>query len=178
MPSSPVPVTVFLQQASEGDKSAFDRLFAVVYEELQHLAHKVRSDRPDVQMSTVSLVHEAYAKLLPSQNLAWQDRIHFYRVAARAMRQVMVNAAAQQRAQKRGGGALHVTLTHLNAHDNTTPDDVLALDDALRQLERMSKRQAQIVEHRVFGGFTIEETAQHLDISPATVKRDWMAARA
>ncbi|GAB5521925.1 MAG: ECF-type sigma factor [Rhodothermales bacterium] len=173
------PLTRYLQQASQGDRAAFDHLFSMVYEELQHLAQKVRSDRPAVQMSTVSLVHEAYAKLLPSQNLPWNDRLHFYRVAARAMRQVLVNAAQHQRRQKRGSGAIHVTLTHLNDHDTeSTSDQVLALHEGLSELEKMNERQARIVEYRVFCGFTIEETARMLSVSEATIKRDWLAARA
>ncbi|GAB5521922.1 MAG: ECF-type sigma factor [Rhodothermales bacterium] len=172
------PVTAYLDQARLGDKSAFDALFNLVYDELNHLARKVRSDRPDVQMSTVSLVHESYAKLLPAQHLDWKNRVHFYRVAARAMRQVLVNAAERQHAAKRGGDAEHITLEHFHAHDHTPPARILALDEALNDLERMNERQAHIVEYRIFCGFTIDETAHLLEVSAATVKRDWLAARA
>ncbi|GAB5522014.1 MAG: ECF-type sigma factor [Rhodothermales bacterium] len=178
MSSDPNSVTAYLQQAREGDAAAFDRLFALVYQELQHLAHKVRSDRPGAEMSTMSLVHEAYVKLLPSQHMAWNDRLHFYRVAARAMRQLLVNAAEQKATQKRGGDVLHVTLTELNAPKRRSFEHLIVLNDALNRLERMSPRQAQIVEYRVFGGFTIAETAKMIGVSPITVRREWAAARA
>lgn len=178
MSAAPEAVTVFLQQASQGDQDAFDHLFSLVYQELQHLAHKVRSDRSSSEMSTVSLVHEAYFKLVPSQHMAWTDRVHFYRVAARAMRQVLVNEAEHRMAAKRGGGAVHVTLGDVGSGNSMSLEEVLALNDALDQLERMDARQAQVVEYRVFGGFTVAEIAKMLEVSAATIKRDWAAARA
>lgn len=170
-------VTRLLQEAREGDAHAFDALYSQVYDELRQLARVVRRGRGSETLSTTALVHEAYIRLLPAQDLAWQDRAHFFRVAARAMRQILIDAARRRFAAKRGGGAMAVTFDE-GIHSDMQIEDVLALDDALKQLENMDARQAQVVEYRLFAGLTVEETAQLLGVGPATVKRDWRVARA
>ncbi|QXD17104.1 sigma-70 family RNA polymerase sigma factor [Rhodocaloribacter litoris] len=170
-------VTALLQAAREGDTRAFDALYETIYEELRRLAHRVRSGRGDVTLSTTGLVHEAYLHLIPSKDLNWQDRTHFFRVAARAMRQVLVREARRRKALKRGGGVLTVTFDD-RVHAAVDEDDLLMLDEALSRLEALDTRQARVVECRFFGGLTIEETAEALGVGTATVKRDWRVARA
>ncbi len=174
--SSP-SVTELLQDARQGDAHAFDLLYAQVYDELRRLAHVVRRGRGSETLSTTALVHEAYIRLLPAHDLAWQDRTHFFRVAARAMRQILIDAARRRLAAKRGGDAIAITFNE-SLHGGMQIEDVIALDDALKQLENMDARQAQVVEYRLFAGLTVEETAQLLGVGPATVKRDWRVARA
>lgn len=171
-------MTRLLQAAGGGDSKAFDRIFGIVYQELRRLARVVRRNRSGQTLNTTALVHEAYVKLAPSANLDWQDRVHFFRVAARAMRQVLVDAAERSRALKRGPDRVEVTLRETLAAKHISPDDILALDEALEQLETFAPRQAQIVEWRIFGGLTIDETARALDLSAPTVKRQWRLARA
>jgi RNA polymerase sigma factor (TIGR02999 family) len=171
-------VTGLLQAAREGDDSAFDELYARVYDELRRLARVVRRGRAAPTLNTTALVNEAYLHLLPSANLTWQDRAHFFRVAARAMRQVLVQTARRRMAQKRGGGAEQVTFNE-HVHGLTVNfEDILSLEKALQQLESLDQRQASVVECRYYAGLTIEETAATLGVAEATVKRDWRAARA
>ncbi|PEN13485.1 RNA polymerase subunit sigma-70 [Longibacter salinarum] len=177
MSSSSSPVTHLLHAARDGDADALDDLIPLVYEELRRLARKVRSDRGASTIDTTGLVHEAYEKLVPS-DVEWKDRTHFFRVAARAMRQVLIDAARRRQADKRGG-----TETAISFDDNLYSEpindiELLALDDALDRLADMDDRQAQIVECRFFAGLTVAETAAALDISEPTVYRDWRAARA
>lgn len=171
-------ITALLGAARDGDTAAFDALYQSVYEELRRLAHVVRRGRAGETLNTTALVHEAYLHLVPSKDLPWHDRAHFFRVAARAMRQVLVHAARRRRAKKRGGDAVKVTF---NEHLHKSPillDEILALDGALARLEALDPRQARIVESRFFAGLSVEETAHTLGIGTATVKRDWRAARA
>lgn len=178
MPPSPSPsVTALLHAAGAGDRRAFDELYDLVYEELRRLAHRVRTGRAGETLNTTALVHEAYVKLLPAQDLDWSDRAHFFRVAARAMRQVLVNAAEQRMAQKRGGGQIAVRFDE-RVHRPVEEEKIVELDRALRQLERMDQRQARVVECRFFAGLTVDETAQVLGVSAPTIKRDWRVARA
>lgn len=172
------PVTVLLAAARRGDAEAFDVLFEQVYDELHRLAHVVRRGRASATLNTTALVNEAYLHLLPSADLAWQDRAHFFRVAARAMRQVLVGAARKRLAEKRGGGLEQITFDERLHAAPVAIEDILSLDQALLHLEALDPRQARIVECRFFAGLTIEETAEALDVSAATVKRDWRAARA
>ncbi|MGA7304557.1 MAG: ECF-type sigma factor [Rhodothermales bacterium] len=171
-------VTALLHAAGSGDQRAFDQLYAMAYQELRRLAHNVRSGRGAQTLNTTALVHEAYIKLAASKNPAWVDRVHFLRIAARAMRQVLIDAAQRRTAQKRGGKAIPIEFDERVHSSLVDPESLLALEDALKQLEAVDERQAQVVECRFFGGLTIEETALALGVSDSSVKRDWRTARA
>lgn len=154
-----------------------DRLFSTAYEELRRLAANVR--RGDaVSLSPTTLVNEAWVKLAGSTTLAPASRLHFKRIAARAMRQVLVEAARRRGALKRGGRAVLVTFDDAVDRLETDADDVARLDEALEELSRLEPRQAAMVEYRFFGGLDVAETAELLGVSEATVLRDWRAARA
>jgi len=171
-------ITGLLNAARNGDDQAFDLLYSRVYGELRRLARLVRQGRAGETLNTTALVHEAYMHLLPSAGISWQDRTHFFRVAARAMRQVLVQTARRQLAQKRGG---QVNLVTFNEELHGTPfryEDILSLEGALEKLESLDARQASVVECRYYAGLTVEETAETLGVGEATVKRDWRAARA
>ena len=156
-----------------------DEFFPVVYEELRRIAHReLRHERTDHTLGTTALVHEAYLKLARLDRIRWQSRAHFLAVAAQAMRRVLVDYAVARRAQKRGGGHAPESLDDAVAMAEARGDELLALDDALRQLQALDERHARIVECRFFGGMSIEETAEALGVSPATVKREWTLARA
>jgi RNA polymerase sigma factor (TIGR02999 family) len=178
----PGDATRLLQAARDGDPDARDALFTCLYAQLRRLARKVRADRPSDTLNTTALVHEAYLKLVRPDLVNWQSRLHFYRVAAKAMRQVLVNAAKARARQKRGGGAPHVAFNeHLHGEPDApavSPESLLALNDALMRLAVLDARQAEVVECRFFAGLSVPEVATALDISPSTVKRDWRAARA
>jgi RNA polymerase sigma factor (TIGR02999 family) len=155
-----------------------DRLFSATYEELRRLAYTVRRGEPGVTLNPTALVNEAYLKLAASLRLVPENHLHFKRIAARAMRQVLVEAARKRAAQKRGGELALVTLDEaLNATVECS-DDLVALDGALDDLAKMEPRQARIVEYRFFGGMDLAETAELLDVSESTIVRDWRAARA
>ena len=177
MSSRSSPVTKLLHAARSGDSEALDRLIPIVYDELRGLAHVVRQDRSNATIDTTGLVHEAYEKLVPS-DVDWKDRTHFFRVAARAMRQVLVDAARKRRAEKRGGSNTDITFDDNLYEHPVNDEELIALDDALDRLFQMDARQARIVECRFFAGLTVEETALALGISTPTVYRDWRAARA
>lgn len=155
-----------------------DRLFVSAYEELRRLAAAVRGTGSVVTITPTALVNEAWLKLSASANLHPTSRLHFKRIAARAMRQVLVEAARRRNAAKRGGGAVLVTLDEALEPAAGASEDMLALDAALEVLARVAPRQAQVVESRFFGGLDVAETAELLGISEATVLRDWRAARA
>lgn len=174
----PKSVTTILQAARAGDTEAFDELYERVYEELRRLARAVRRGKSGATLNTTALVHEAYMQLLPSKDLEWADRKHFFGVAARAMRQVLVQAARRKKAAKRGGGAIQVTFDEEVHGRAVALEDVIALDEAMKRLDDLHPRQARIVEFRFFAGLNVEETADALSISATTVKRDWRAARA
>lgn len=171
-------VTRLLEAVREGNHQAMDDLFAMVYEELRRLARVVRRGRAGETLNTTALVHEAYAKLVPSPSLDVESRTHFFRVVARAMRQVLVNAAEARMAAKRGGNWVPVTLHDHPAERPLDAETLLALDAGLRELETLDPRQVRIVECRFFAGLSVPETAETLGISEPTVKRDWRAARA
>jgi RNA polymerase sigma factor (TIGR02999 family) len=164
--------------ASFDDAQALDDLFSVTYEELRRLAAAVRRSDPQATLSPTALVNEAWLKLHETPAVARMSRLHFKRVAARAMRQVLIEAARRRRAGKRGGGAALVTFDEALHESATCADDLLALDEALRDLARVQPRQATLVESRFFGGLDVAETAQLLEISESTVLRDWRAAKA
>lgn len=175
----PKDVTATLHAAAAGDPAAVERLFPVVYEELRRRAAAyLRRERPDHTLQPTALAHEAYLKLAAQEGLRVHDRAHFMALAARAMRSILVDHARRRRAQKRGGGRTPASLDSalvVSGPDAEAFDD---LDRALTDLARRSERQARVVELRYFGGLTVEEVATVLDASPATVKRDWITARA
>ncbi|WP_198948811.1 ECF-type sigma factor [Rubrivirga sp. SAORIC476] len=170
-------MTRLLHAASRGEPDALDEVFPLVYGELQRLARKVRSGRAGDTLNTTALVHEAYLKLVRTDDVAWNGRQHFFRVAARAMRQVLVRDATRRQTAKRGGGQAPVELNETMHGAAMADDDVLALDEALGRLEALDARQAAVVEIRFFTGLTLEETAETLGVSVPTVSRDWRMAR-
>lgn len=165
-----------LRGAREGDKESIDALFTLAYNELRRIAHAVRQGK-DHTLSTTAIVHEAYLKLVPSSVPA-NDAVHFKRLIARAMREVLIDAARRSGAQKRGGGEVNVTLDDDVQSIALRSAALLDLEEALVELERVDKRRAAVVECRFFGGLDIDETADALGLSAATVKRDWRIARA
>ena len=171
-------VTQLLHRARDGEDGAFDALYHLLYDELRRLARSVRRSGASETLNTTALVHEAYVRLIPSRDLSWNDRSHFFGVAARAMRQVLVRAVEQRATRKRGGGMVAVPLSEARDGVAFDPHRFLALDEALSALERESPRQARVVECRFFAGLSVEETAAALEISGPTVKRDWRFARA
>jgi RNA polymerase sigma factor (TIGR02999 family) len=179
--SSDVPsqVTDLLTRWRAGDRQALDALLPLVYEELRRLArHYLRLERADHTLQSTALVHEAYVRLVGQDAPRWEGRTHFYGVAARLMRQILVDHARSRGAAKRGGDMLRLTLDEHVVAGPSRDLDILALDEALDRLADLSEQQSRIVELRFFSGLSIEETADVMDISPATVKRGWTAARA
>jgi len=166
-------------EGSSGDRHAFDQLFTATYEELRRLASVVRRGDPSATLSPTALVNEAWLKLAGSPSIAATSRLHFKRIAARAMRQLLVEAARRRNASKRSSGAeITVSFDEAMQKTPTGSQDLLALNDALDELARMNPRQAEMVESRFFGGLDIPETASLLNVSEATVLRDWRAAKA
>jgi RNA polymerase sigma factor (TIGR02999 family) len=157
---------------------ALDALFSATYEELRRLAASVRRDDPSATLNPTALVHEAYMKLAASLRVRPESRLHFKRLTARAMRQVLVEAARRRNAVKRGGGVALVTFDEAAELPGTSADELIALDAALHDLARTHPRQATMVECRFFGGMDMAETAELLEVSESTVLRDWRAARA
>jgi RNA polymerase sigma factor (TIGR02999 family) len=171
-----------LSRVSEGDSNAVARLMPLVYDELRRLAASyLRRERPGQTLQATALVHEAYVRLINEKSHNWQNRTHFLAIAALSMRQILVQRARARKATKRGGDPIRIELEdHLLPAARTAQDevDLVALDAALDRLAALDLRQAKIVELRYFGGLSVEEVAAALDISPATVKRDWTMARA
>jgi RNA polymerase sigma factor (TIGR02999 family) len=163
-----------------GDSESVQKLLPLVYNELRQLARReLRNERPGHTLNTTALVHEAYLKLVqnpPKED--WAGRKHFFVIAARAMRQILVNYARSRKTDKRGGGNEPITLDEGYFITPEKADDLIGLDEALSRLEKLNERQSKVVECRYFGGYGVEETADILGISPATVKRDWTSARA
>ncbi len=179
MAASSQKVTQLLVAWSAGDKAAHDELMPLVYEELRRLAHQcIRRERPGHTLQTSALLNEAYLRLVDQKNIHWQDRAHFFGIAARLMRQVLVDYARKRGYAKRGGDAHRVPLDEALIVSEERAADVVALDDALKSLAEIDPRQSQIVELRFFGGLSIEETAEVLAVSPGTVMRDWTLAKA
>ena len=172
-------ITQALVALAHGDTGAHDRLFPLVYDALRDLARReLRRERPDHTLSATALVHEAYLKLVQLERIDWKGRAHFFGVCAPVMRQVLISHARSRNAAKRGAGAAKLPLSDALAVAEERPEELLALDEALARLEALSPRQARVVEARFFAGLSVEETAAALGISPATVKREWTAARA
>jgi len=176
--SSPNQITQLLVAWSNGDESARERLVPVVYDQLHHLArHYMRRERPGHTLQTTALVHEAYIRLVGTENLHWQNRAHFFAVSARLMRRILIDIARQRLQLKHGGGALRISLVDELAVSAEPGVDLLALDEALSRLKELSARQEEIVELRYFGGLKEEEIAEALKISLRTVQQDWRLAR-
>jgi RNA polymerase sigma factor (TIGR02999 family) len=172
-------ITQLLVAAGEGREGALDEVFSSVYPRLRQLARSRRRGwQGNYTLDTTALIHEAYLKVSSGSTPRYESRGHFFAVAAQAMRQVLINYAEKKGAQKRGGGAAHVTLHERDAVSSNAMDEILTLDAALKRLEALSPRQARVVECLFYAGFTVEETAEALETSRATVKRDWSAARA
>ncbi|MEM1270292.1 MAG: sigma-70 family RNA polymerase sigma factor [Bacteroidota bacterium] len=173
------PITALLSELSAGDQDALAELMPQVYEELQRIAHRqLRGERAGHTFNTTALVHEAYEKLIGLDRISWQNRAHFFGMAATSMRRILINYAHRRNAQKRGGGQIHATFDEGQVVLEARPDDLLALDEALQQLEQWNARQSQVVTYKFFGGLTHEEIAEVLSVSVPTVRRDWRMARA
>jgi RNA polymerase sigma factor (TIGR02999 family) len=173
-------ITSLLREWSEGDEAALDRLFPLVYDGLRRLASRsLLRERAGHTLQATALVNEAYLKLVDQHAVRWQERAHFFAVAARIMRRILVDHARRHNAGKRGGGAARLTIQDSWLAATGPADvDLLALEEALERLEAIDPRQSRIVELRFFAGLTVEEAADVLDVSPATVKNDWRVARA
>ena len=179
MEPTPQEVTRLLVAWSGGDQAALEELTPLVYVELRRLAHHyISRERPGHTLQTSALVNEAYLRLVEQKQVDWQCRAHFYGIAARLMRQVLVDYARRRGYAKRGGNARRVSLDEALAVSDERAAEVVALDEALEGLARLDPRQSQIVELRFFGGLSIEETAEVLGVSPGTVMADWTVAKA
>lgn len=173
------PITVLLSAARDGDASAMDQVYSAAYEELRKLAQSHRRRwRGNNTLNATALISEVFIKLAGDKEPDFASRTHFFATASRAMRQVLVNYAEQQGAAKRGGDAVRITLDEEKLAGDTTIDELLDLHEMLLRLETENPRRCQIVECRIFGGMTIDEVAEALSISPATVKREWQVASA
>jgi RNA polymerase sigma factor (TIGR02999 family) len=172
-------VTRLLARWGQGDREALDQLTPLVYNELRRLAKAyLRRERPDHTLEGTALVHEAYLRLIDQRQVEWKSRNQFFGLAAELIRRILVDHARARVAAKRGGGNFKLSLDDAIAPPQEKDLDLVALDDALQSLARADAQQSRIVELRYFGGLTIEETAEILDISPATIKRDWVMAKA
>lgn len=178
MASVPQDVTQLLVAWNQGDQAALDQLLPTVYDELRRLARSyLRRERPDHTLQATALVHEAYLRLIDQNQVTWQNRAHFFGIAAQMMRRILVNHALAKKAEKRGGLQHKLSLDEAVSFAQDREVDVVALDDALKTLESLDPQQSRIVELRFFAGLSIEEAAEVLGISPATVKRDWSTAK-
>lgn len=173
----PSEVTRLLREADLPE--AADRLYHLVYDELRGVAaRRMALERDDHTLTPTALVHEAYVRLVDQDGVEWQGRAHFFAIAARMMRRILVDHARRHQAERRGGGSVHVTLSEASGVEEERIHDLLALHEALERLASLDERQASVVELRFFGGLDVEETAAALDVSPSTVKRDWAFAQA
>jgi RNA polymerase sigma-70 factor, ECF subfamily len=172
-------ITQLLIEASQGDKTATDELFEKVYKELRKLAKDyLRQERPDHTLQATALVHEAYLRLLKGQEIPWQNRAHFFSIAAQVMRNILVDHARQHKAGKRGGGARKLSLDEAVSFSSDRNLDLVALDDALKVLQEYNERQCRIVELKFFGGLEIAEIAAVLNIEdPKVAGREWRKAK-
>jgi RNA polymerase sigma-70 factor, ECF subfamily len=173
-------VTWLLDKAQNGDKESLDTLLPLIYDELRRVAaNQLRAERENHTLQATALVHEAYLRLLEQREVDWQNRAHFFSIAAEMMRRILVNYAIQRNAKKRGDGVTRISLDDAISFSNGENDlDLVSLDTALKRLAEFDADAARIVELRFFGGLTIEEVAEVLDISESTVKREWKMAKA
>jgi len=171
-------VTTLLGKWSDGDDAAMEELVPLVYDELRRLARgQMSREREDHVLQATALVNEAFIRLVDIHHVQWRNRTHFFAMAARLMRRILVEYARARAFRKRGGGAPHVTFDENLTSPQSTPHDLVALDDALNTLAAVHERKARVVELRHFGGLSVEETAGVLDVSPETVMRDWKFAK-
>jgi RNA polymerase sigma-70 factor (ECF subfamily) len=179
MTPSPHQITQLLKDWGNGDQAARDQLMPLVYEELRRMAHQhMRKERPGHTLQTSALVNEAFVRLVDQSEVEWQNRAHFFGIAAQMMRRILVDYARSRQYAKRGGGAQQVSFDEALFASEERADEVVALDDALKDLAQFDQRKSQIVELRFFGGLSIDETAELLKVSPGTVMRDWTLAKA
>jgi RNA polymerase sigma factor (TIGR02999 family) len=178
-PPLPPQLTQLLKDWGNGDETARDELMRLVYDELRHMAHQhMRKERPGHTLQTSALVHEAFVKLIDQKEVQWQNRAHFFGIAAQIMRRILVDHARSLQSTKRGGNAHHVNLDNVAIVSEERTAGIVALDDALNTLSNVDQRKSRIVELRFFGGLSIEETAAVLEVSLGTVMRDWTLAKA
>lgn len=177
--SSPLEISALLIDWSNGDKAALDKLLPLVERELHRLAHNyMKKEKADHTLQTSALVNEAYLKLVDQRHTRWQNRAHFFGIAAKIMRRILLNHARDKHRKKRGGAAVQVSLSDVAIVSNEKSAELLALDEALQRLAEFDDRKSQVVELRYFGGLSVEETAEVLKVSPTTVMRDWNMAKA
>lgn len=171
-------ITQMLHKAQAGNRDALDELFPIIYRELRQIASRqLAGERAGHTLQPTALVHEAYMRLIDQHSVDWQNRAHFFSIAAETMRRILVNHAIQRNAQKRGAGATRIELDEAINYYDQRELDLVVLDDALKNLEEFDPTQAKIVELRFFGGLTVEETAQVLGVSESTIKREWRMAK-
>ena len=176
--SAQAGITQLLSEASQGNQAALDQLFPLVYNELRRLADSyLRNERSDHTLQATALVHEAYLRLVDQTSISWQNRAHFFSVAAQVMRHILVDHARSHQRAKRGGSARKLSLDEAVGLFAEKDINLVALDEALTNLEKLDPQQGRIVELRFFGGLTIDELAEVLKISPATVSREWALAK-
>jgi len=179
MTPSPHQITQLLKDWGNGDQAARDQLMPLVYDELRRMAHQhMRKERPGHTLQTSALVNEAFVRLVDQSEVEWQNRAHFFGIAAQMMRRILVDYARSRGYAKRGGDARQVSLDEVVIVSEERTAEVVALDDALKGLAEFDLRKSKIVELRFFGGLSIEETAEVLAVSPGTVMRDWTLAKA
>jgi len=179
MSQTPQNVTQLLLGWGKGDKEALDQLLPLVYDELRRQAARyLRRERAGHTLQTTALIHEAYIRLVDQKRVQWQNRAHFFGIAAQLMRRILVDHARSKHRVKRGGSDVRVSLAEASLTVKARDLDVLAIDEALDRLAQVDERQAKVVELRFFSGLSVEETAEVLQISPATVKREWSMAKA
>jgi RNA polymerase sigma factor (TIGR02999 family) len=172
-------ITQLLHDAQAGNKTALDELLPLVYQELKRIAGKQLSfERPNHTLQATALVNEAYLVLVNQHSVDWRNRLHFFSIAAEAMRRILVNHAVSRKAQKRGDGVTMLALDDVLSFPQKQDIDLILLDEALNRLTEMDEQQAKIVEMKFFGGLTNEEIAEFLGVSESTVKREWASARA
>src|SRR5437588_1757599 len=177
--SAPTDITALLVEWGEGDASALDRLLPLVERELHRLAHSyMRREDPNHTLQTTALINETYLRLVDQRRVQWQNRAHFFGIAAQIMRRILLNYARDQNRLKRGGRAIHVSLSEAMVMPAEKDRELIALNDALTRLEAIDERKSKVVELRYFGGLTVEEVAEVLKISTITVMRDWAFAKA
>jgi RNA polymerase sigma factor (TIGR02999 family) len=174
-----VQPTELLRAWSQGDESAREKLIPLLYAELHRLARRyMRQERPDHTLQATALVNEAYLRLIDVNRVEWRNRTHFLALAAEMMRRILIESARSRHRQKRGGGAVRVSLDEIGELPEAQESNLVALSDALSELARFDARMSQVVELRFFGGLSVEETADVLNVSPETVTRDWKTAKA
>src|SRR5439155_15510033 len=174
-----IDITALLVDWNNGDKSAMEQLLPLVEKELHRLAHAyMRREDPNHTLQTTALINETYLRLVDQRKVQWQNRAHFFGIAAQIMRRILLNYARDQNRQKRGGKAIHVSLSQAFILPAEKDREIIALNDALNRLEAVDERKARVVELRFFGGLTVEEVAEVLEVSTVTVLRDWAFAKA